>query len=128
MALERLNMHIPHPPPDYIFDVDLDGFEAQVIEASKTTPVIVDFWADWCPPCRALTPVLDRVAHAMNGKLRLAKIEVDEGANMKLAGRYGLRGFPTVLLFVKGEIVGRFSSAKPEHWVREFIAEHTDIE
>jgi len=122
-------MHLPHPQsphhqPDFIFDTDLAGFETQVIEASKTTPVIVDFWADWCPPCRALTPVLDRVAHAMGGRLRLAKIEVDDGANMKLAGRYGLKGFPTVLLFVGGEIKGRFSGARAEHWVRDFLAEH----
>ena len=114
----------PHPVPDYIFDVHLEGFEEHVIEASKTTPVIVDFWADWCPPCRALTPVLDRVAHVMAGKLKLAKIEVDEGANMKLAGRYGLRGFPTVLLFVDGEIKGRFSGARAEHWVKDFLSEH----
>ncbi len=114
----------PHPEPDYIFDVDLEGFEAQVIEASKAGPVIVDFWADWCPPCRALTPVLDRVAAAMAGQLKLAKVEVDEGANMKLAGRYGLRGFPTVLLFVDGEIKGRFSGARAEHWVKDFLVEH----
>lgn len=118
-------MHIHHHShPEYILDVDLDGFEAQVIEASKAAPVIVDFWADWCPPCRALTPVLDRVTTAMGGKLKLAKIEVDEGANMKLAGRYGLRGFPTVLLFIDGEIRGRFSGARAEHWVKDFLAEH----
>jgi putative thioredoxin len=118
-------MHIHHHShPDSIFDVDLDGFEAQVIEASKAMPVMVDFWADWCPPCRALTPVLDRVAVAMAGKLKLAKVEVDEGANMKLAGRYGLRGFPTVLLFIDGEIKGRFSGARAEHWVKDFLAEH----
>lgn len=117
-------MHIPHPQPDYIFDVDLADFEARVIEASQTTPVLVDFWADWCPPCRALTPVLDRVAKTMDGKLRLAKVEVDEGANMKLAGRYGLKGFPTVLLFIDGEIKGRFSGARAEHWVKDFLAEH----
>jgi putative thioredoxin len=118
--------HFPHPAPqpDYLFDVDLAGFEAQVIEASNTVPVIVDFWADWCPPCRALTPVLDRVTTALGGKVRLAKVEVDEGANMKLAGRYGLKGFPTVLLFVGGEIRGRFSGARAEHWVKDFLAEH----
>ena len=113
-----------HHQPDYIFDVDLAGFEAAVIEASQTVPVLVDFWADWCPPCRALTPVLERVAHARNGKLKLAKVEVDEGANMKLAGRYGLKGFPTVLLFLGGEIKGRFSGARAEHWVRDFLTEH----
>ena len=114
--------------PDLIFDTHLEDFERDVIEASRGIPILVDFWADWCPPCRALTPVLERVIDHHAGKLRMAKVEVDEGANMKLAGRYALRGFPTVLLFVKGEIVGRFSSSKPEHWVREFIAEHTDIE
>lgn len=117
-------MHLHPPQPDFIFDVDLDGFEQRVIEASRTTPVIVDFWADWCPPCRALTPVLERIAHAFAGRLLLAKVEVDEGANMKLAGRYGLKGFPTVLLFSAGELKGRFSGARAEHWVRDFLAEH----
>jgi putative thioredoxin len=114
----------PHPQPDFIFDIDLEGFEAAVIEASGTTPVIVDFWADWCPPCRALTPVLQRVTTAFAGKIKLAKIEVDEGANMKLAGRYGLKGFPTVLLFIDGEIKGRFSGARAEHWIKDFLVEH----
>lgn len=119
-----MHPHQPHPQPDFIFDVDLAGFESAVIETSNTVPVIVDFWADWCPPCRALTPVLERVATALGGKLQLAKVEVDEGANMKLAGRYGLKGFPTVLLFIGGEIKGRFSGARAEHWVRDFLAEH----
>jgi thioredoxin 1 len=105
-------------------DVDLHDFEINVIEASKTLPILVDFWADWCPPCLALSPVLDRVVRAFDGKFLLAKVEVDEGDNMKLAGRYGLRGFPTVLMFVNGEEVGRFASARPEHWVREFVDQH----
>ncbi len=114
--------------PGLIFDTHLEHFERDVIQASHTLPILVDFWADWCPPCRALTPVLERVIAHHAGKIHMAKVEVDEGANMKLAGHYALRGFPTVLLFVKGEIVGRFSSAHPEQWVREFIAEHTDLE
>ena len=115
--------HHPHAASP-IIDVDLDGFEAAVIDASHTRPVIVDFWADWCGPCRTLTPVLERVVQSMSGKLTLAKVEVDEGMNMKLAGRYGLRGFPTVLLFIGGEIKGRFSGARAEHWVKDFLAEH----
>jgi thioredoxin 1 len=116
------------PASDLIFDTHLEDFDRDVIEASHSIPILVDFWAAGCPPCRALTPVLERgIAHHA-GRIRMAKVEVDEGANMKLAGRYALRGFPTVLLFIKGEIVGRFSSARSEHWVREFIAEHADIE
>ena len=111
-----------------VFDTHLEHFDRDVIEASRGQPILVDFWADWCPPCKALTPVLERVIAHHAGKIRMAKVEVDEGDNMKLAGRYNLRGFPTVLLFVDGEIVGRFASAKPEHWVREFIAEHTNID
>jgi putative thioredoxin len=117
-----------HSAPENVFDTHLEHFDRDVIEASHALPILVDFWADWCPPCRALTPVLERVVAQLDGRIRMAKIEVDEGDNMKLAGRYGLRGFPTVLLFIKGEIIGRFSSAKPEHWVREFIAEHAGIE
>ena len=110
-----------------IFDTDLARFDRDVIDASQHRPILVDFWADWCPPCRALTPVLERVIAQQAGKLQLAKVEVDDGDNMKLAGRYGLRGFPTVLLFVRGEIVGRFSSAKTEPWVREFLSEHIEL-
>ena len=122
-----INTHHNHSS-GLIFAAHLEHFDRDVIEASHSVPILVDFWADWCPPCRALTPVLERVIAHYAGKVRMATVEVDEGHNMKLAGRYGLRGFPTVLLFVNGEIAGRFSSAKAEHWVREFIAEHLDID
>ncbi len=107
-----------------IIDTDTHHFEADVIEASRAQLVLVDLWADWCGPCHFLTPVLTRVVPTYAGKVRLAKVEVDEGDNMKIAGRNGARGFPTVLLYKDGEVVDRFHGAKPEHFVREFIDKH----
>ena len=107
-----------------IFDTDVHHFEHDVIEASHHQIILVDLWAEWCGPCHFLSPVLAKVIPEFAGKVKLAKVEVDEDENMKLAGRYGARGFPTVLLFKNGEEVARFHSAKPEHFVREFIAEH----
>ncbi len=109
-----------------IIDTDVHHFERDVVDASRHQLVVVDLWADWCGPCHFLTPVLLRVVPTYDGKVRLAKIEVDEGDNMKIAGRYGARGFPTVLLFRNGEAVARFHGAKPEHFVRAFLEEHLD--
>lgn len=109
----------------HMIDVnDEDDFAARVIAASASTPVLTDFWADWCPPCRVLTPVLERLAAEYAGRFTLAKIEADE--NMKLAGRYQLRGFPTAILFVNGEPVDQFSGARPTQFVREFLDRHLD--
>jgi len=105
-----------------IYDVSEHDFTAQVVETSRTTPVLVDFWADWCGPCRVLTPVLEKVVRAAHGAVLLAKVEADE--NMRLAGAYKLRGFPTVLLFVGGVEVGRFSGARGESQVRAFLDGH----
>ena len=110
----------------YVFDTDVHHFETDVIEASKHHLVLVDLWADWCGPCHFLSPVLEKVIPTYDGKVKLAKVEVDEGDNMKIAGRHGARGFPTVLLYKNGEVVDRFHSAKPEHFVREFIDAHLD--
>lgn len=107
-----------------IFDTDIHHFETDVVEASRSRVVLVDLWADWCGPCHFLSPVLAKVIPEYGGKVVLAKVEVDEDDNMKIAGRYGARGFPTVLLFVNGEMVDRFHGAKPEHFVREFIDKH----
>ncbi|MEW5893487.1 MAG: thioredoxin domain-containing protein [Pseudomonadota bacterium] len=109
-----------------IFDTDLEHFERDVVEASKQHLVLVDLWADWCGPCHFLSPVLTKVIPEYAGRVRLAKVEVDEGDNMKIAGRHGARGFPTVLLYKNGEMVDRFHGAKPEHFVREFIDKHLD--
>ena len=122
----RLANHLPEPmtATAQIIDVNEDDFAARVIEASRATLVMVDFWAEWCPPCRALTPVLERVAAEYAGRVILAKVDADE--NMKLAGRYRLRGFPTVILFANGEPVDQFSSARPPDFVREFLDRHLD--
>ena len=103
----------------FIFDVDEHTFQTDVLDASHDHLVMVDFWADWCPPCKALTPVLERIAHDFGGRFLLAKVEVDE--NMRLAGHYKLRGFPTILFFWQGQPVEHFSGYKPVHTVREMV-------
>lgn len=103
------------------FDVTEDNFDDLVIAASQQQAIMVDFWADWCPPCRALTPVLENIVQTGETAVRLAKVEVDD--NMHLAGRFQLRGFPTVILFIDGEERGRFSGFKPESQVRQFLGE-----
>ncbi len=111
-----------HPSP--IINANLDQFDTEVIEASREMPVLVDFWAEWCSPCLVLAPVLERVVADYAGRVRLAKVEVDEGENMKLAGHYQVRGFPTVVLFVDGNEVDRFASARSAPFIREFIDRH----
>lgn len=108
-----------------IFDVTESDFDQRVINASANKPILVDFWAEWCPPCRALTPVLEKITQQLEGQVLLAKVEVDD--NMHLAGRYGLRGFPTAILFINGEEQGRFSGFKPEAEVMSFLTDNKAI-
>jgi thioredoxin 1 len=115
-------MSISNQHSDTIFVVDEAIFEEKVIRTSHRLPVMVDFWAEWCAPCLSLAPALERVVNEYEGRLLLAKLEVDD--NMRLAGRYRLRGFPTVILFVEGEEVGRFHGSRASHWIREWIVEH----
>ena len=107
-----------------IFECHLEDFEQRVIAASHAVPVLVDFWADWCAPCHAIAPQLARVLNDLQGRVHLAKVEVDEGENMKLAGRFRLRGFPTVMLFRDGHELGRFAGARAAHWIAHWIDEH----
>lgn len=108
--------------PAWVFDANVDDFEAKVLENSRRQPLMVDFWAEWCSPCLVLAPVLDRVTMELAGRLLLAKVEVDD--NMKLAGRYKLRGFPTVILFHHGAELGRFSGARGQAGVMGFLRDH----
>lgn len=110
-------------PGNLIFAADLDDFDSSVLAASAECPILVDFWADWCAPCHAIAPHLTRVVNELGGRVRLAKVEVDEGENMKLAGRYQLRGFPTVMLLRDGEEVARFAGARPANWIGQWIDE-----
>lgn len=103
----------------YSIDVNGTNFNEVVIEGSKKAPVIVDFWAPWCAPCRALKPVLEKLAAEYQGRFTLAKINSDE--NQTLATRYGVRGIPNVKAFVDGRLADEFSGALPEAAVREFI-------
>jgi thioredoxin 1 len=114
---------VPDSSPS-VFDVHYEDFQAQVIAASSEQPVLVDFWADWCGPCHALAPHLKRVIEEHAGRLRLAKVEVDEGENMRLAGHYRVRGFPTVILFQHGEERGRFSGARSRIQINTWLKEH----
>ena len=109
---------------DLIFDVDLDDYDEKVLLASHEVPVLIDLWAEWCSPCLVIAPLLKQVIDEFAGEVRLAKIEVDEEENMKLAGRYQVRGFPTIILIRNGDEVARFSGAKPLNFIREFIKQN----
>lgn len=106
---------------------DLHNFQRLVIDASRAKPVVVDFWADWCAPCHAIAPHLQRVMADMSDRVSLVKVEVDAGENMKLAGKYKLRGFPTIMLFVEGGEVARFAGNRASHWIRDWLEEHLAI-
>jgi thioredoxin 1 len=111
-----------------IYDTDLDSFERDVLAASAEKPILVDFWADWCSPCLVIAPILAHVMADLKGAVGLAKLEVDRGHNMKLAGHYRVRGFPTVILFQQGKEVGRFSGAMSRQQILSFITDHVDLD
>ena len=107
---------------DFVFDAALSSFEQDVILKSKDVPILVDFWASWCEPCKALGPILEKLAAEFNGGFLLAKVDVDK--EQQLAGYFQVKSIPTVMLLKNGQIVDGFPGALPENQLREFLKHH----
>jgi putative thioredoxin len=106
----------------HVFDATAETFEAEVLQRSLQVPVLVDFWAAWCGPCKTLGPILEKLAGEYNGAFRLAKVDVDR--EQQLAAAFQVRSIPTVYLVKDGQLVDGFPGALPEGQLREFLTHH----
>lgn len=106
----------------FIFDVTTEQFQQLVLENSFHKPVLVDFWADWCAPCKALMPILSSIAESYQGELLLAKVNCD--LEPEITAQFGIRSLPTVVLFKDGQPVDGFAGAQPESAIREMLEKH----
>ena len=104
---------------EFIINVNELNFEYEVISYSMNTPVVVDFWAEWCQPCKTLTPVLEQIIMEAAGSIRMAKVNIDQNPNLAL--QYGVRSIPTIKAFVQGAVVSEFVGVQPPARVRSFI-------
>ncbi|MCX4864392.1 tetratricopeptide repeat protein [Streptomyces sp. NBC_00257] len=107
------------PPSALVIDVDEAGFENDVLQRSAEVPVVIDFWAEWCEPCKQLGPLLERLAHEYNGRFVLAKVDVD--ANQMLMQQFGIQGIPAVFAVVAGQALPLFQGAAPEAQIRQTL-------
>ena len=105
-----------------MMDVTLQNFETEVIEASMTTPVLVDFWAPWCGPCKSLGPVLEKLEQAYEGRFKLVKVNSDD--EQQLAQAFGIRSIPTCVLLMEGKPVDGFMGAQPAGQIQQFLDKH----
>ena len=100
-----------------VVDVDEQNFQQEVVERSKTVPIVIDFWAPWCGPCKAIAPVVEELAGAYNGRLKVVKMNVDD--NPQTPSKYGVRGIPNLILFKGGNVADQIIGAAPKaHLVR----------
>ena len=106
----------------HVFEATTETFEAEVLQKSLQTPVLVDFWATWCGPCKSLGPILEKLAGEYNGAFELAKVDVDK--EQQIAAAFQIRSVPTVFLIKDGQIVDGFPGAMPEGRLREFLTQH----
>jgi len=108
----------------HIFDATAENFQQAVMEASATTPVLVDVWADWCAPCKQLMPILEKLAEEYQGNFQLAKVNADQ--QQELTSSLGVRSLPTIILVKDGQAVDGFNSALPESEIRKILEKHIE--
>jgi putative thioredoxin len=117
--LEQISGAAPQPAPDLIKETTTQTFVKDVVEESKRQPVLIDFWAPWCGPCRQLTPILEKAVRAAKGKVKLVKMNIDD--HPQIPGQMGIQSIPAVIAFVNGQPADGFMGAVPESQVNAFI-------
>lgn len=116
-----MNTVSPNASP-YIVDITIENFQQVILEGSMQQPVLVDFWADWCAPCKQLLPILTKLAEEYQGQFVLAKVNIEE--QQELAAQFQVRSVPSVMLVSQGQLVDQFNGAKPESEIRAFLEPH----